>query len=76
MIRLLLVAAIALFFVFLRILKRAKPDRIPVELLKRDEDAAALAAAQVTPNMLNEMIQQKPENVSFALRNWMANDKG
>ena len=68
-------AAIALFLVFLRILKRAKPDRIPIELLKRDEDAAALAASQVTPNMLNEMIQQKPENVGFALRNWMANDK-
>ena len=69
-------AAIGLFMVFLRILKRAQPDRIPVELLKPDpEAAAALAAAQITPHMLNEMIQQKPENVSVALRNWMAEDK-
>ena len=70
------IAAIGLFMVFLRILKRAQPDRIPVELLKPDpEAAAALAAAQITPGMLNEMIQQKPDNVSVALRNWMVEDK-
>ena len=69
-------AAIGLFLFFLRIVKRAQPDRIPVELLKPDpEAAAALVAAQVTPHMLNAMIQQKPENVSVALRNWMADDK-
>jgi flagellar M-ring protein FliF len=71
-----IVAALALFLAFLRTLKRAKPDRIPVELLKADpETTAALAASQVTPHMLNAMIQQKPENVSVALRNWMVNDK-
>ena len=70
------IAAIGLFMVFLRILKRAQPDRIPVELLKPDpEAAAALAASQITPSMLNQMIQQKPDNVSVALRNWMVEEK-
>jgi len=70
------VIAIVLFLFFWRVLKRAQPDRIPVELLNpQPEGGGALAASQVTPNMLNEMIQQKPENVSFALRNWMSNDK-
>jgi len=71
-----LLAAIALFAFFLRTVKRAKPDLIPIELLNREASAGAVGTTQVTPNMLNDMIQQKPENVSFALRNWMANDKG
>ena len=70
-----MLAAIVLFAVFLRILKRAKPDLIPMELLKRETSAEALARSEVTPHMLNEMIQQKPENVGLALRNWMATDK-
>ena len=69
-----LLIAAALFFVFLRILKRAKPDLIPVELLNPGS-AGNSAPVEVTPNMLNAMIEQKPENVGLALRNWMASDK-
>ena len=69
-----LLIAGALFFVFLRILKRAKPDLIPVELLNPGS-AAGSSPAEITPNMLNAMIEQKPENVGLALRNWMASDK-
>ena len=71
-----LVVAAALFFVFLRILKRAKPDLIPVELLNPAGSAGNSAPVEVTPNMLNAMIEQKPENVGLALRNWMVSDKG
>ncbi len=70
-----LLFAVALFFVFLRILKRAKPDLIPVELLNPAGSAANSAPVEVTPSMLNAMIEQKPENVGLALRNWMASDK-
>ena len=66
-----MLAAIALFAVFLRILKRAKPDLIPVELL----NGGAQARSEVTPQMLNAMILQKPENIGLALRNWMADEK-
>ncbi len=71
-----LLIAAALFFVFLRILKRAKPDLIPVELLNPAGSASNAAPVEVTPNMLNAMIEQKPENVGLALRNWMVSDKG
>ncbi len=70
-----LLIAVALFFVFMRVVKRAKPDLIPVELLNPGS-AANSAPVEVTPNMLNAMIEQKPENVGLALRNWIANDKG
>jgi flagellar M-ring protein FliF len=71
-----LLAAIGLFIVFLRTLKRAKPDLIPVELLNPGAAGGAAAPQEITPHILNAMIEQKPENVGLALRNWMANDKG
>ena len=71
-----MLAALAIFLVFLRTVKRAKPDLIPLELLGRDASGASLTPAEITPNMLNRMIEQKPENVGLALRNWMVNDKG
>lgn len=72
-----ILVAVGMIFVFFRSLKRTKPDSIPIELLKRDtEGAAALSGAGITPQLLNEMIQQKPEQVSASLRNWMANDNG
>ena len=70
-----LLAAIALFVVFLRVLKRAKPDLIPVELLNPGAAGGAAGPTEITPHMLNAMIEQKPENVGLALRNWMAAEK-
>ena len=68
--------ALILFVVFLRMLKRTTPDEIPIELLEAQRstnpDGSAIAAA-VTPEMLNDMIRQKPDNVGLALRDWMSN---
>lgn len=43
----------------------------PAKLLKNGRRAAPPAKAAVSPEMLNEMIRQKPDNVSVALREWM-----
>jgi len=69
--------AIGLFMLFLRMLKKAKPDEIPLDLIEqqRKAEVQAAAAAPVTAEMLNDMIRQKPANVGLALRDWMDNSE-
>ena len=66
--------SLALVLVFLRMVKRAKPDEIPIELLSPESlsDEIDPAARPVSVELLNEMIRQKPENVGAALRDWMS----
>ncbi len=78
--------AVALLIVafFLRQLKRTPSDPIQLELLDPAQAAAMDRAIptrllddrktgkpSVSPEMLNEMIRQKPDNVSVTLREWM-----
>lgn len=61
---------------FLRLLKRTKPYDIPLEILEPSVGELLQSSARstgVSPEMLNEMIRQKPANVGVALRGWMAN---
>lgn len=72
--------------VFLRMLKRTRPDELPLELLeprattRREQLEVSrggllverTTASSVSPQMLNDMIRQKPAHVSTALRDWMA----
>jgi len=65
--------AVALVFFFLRMVKKAKPDEIPIEILSPGKAQADAAVGRpVSVDMLNEMIRQKPNNVGAALREWMA----
>ncbi len=67
-------AAIVLL-VFLRLFARQKPEPVPVEVLSLPQDAQARALNSpnsVTPELLNELIRQKPANVGVALRDWVA----
>ncbi|MBO93377.1 MAG: flagellar M-ring protein FliF [Opitutales bacterium] len=69
-----IVIAVGIFLVFLRMLKKFKPTATEVEVLD-ESDAQALAGARsigkgLTPELLNDLIQEKPENVSTALKNW------
>ena len=78
------VAALIVVF-FLRQLKRTPADAIPLELLDPANATAMLDHAKpagllrdrvrdlrpVSPEMLNDMIRQKPDNVSATLREWM-----
>ncbi len=68
-------AAAGVLFVFFRVLSRQKPEPVPIEVLSMTPDAAARAlpnASSVTPELLNELIKQRPANVGVALRDWVA----
>lgn len=73
------VAAAALILFFLRRLGREKPEAVPVELLRElpasEQRALTGASGVVTPELINELIRQKPTNVGTALRDWMAINK-
>ncbi|MCE9612511.1 MAG: flagellar M-ring protein FliF [Chthoniobacter sp.] len=68
--------AVALVFVFVRMLKRTKPDEIPIEILEQTYAATTgeggHAGGPISVEKLNEMIRRKPENIGAALRGWMA----
>ena len=68
--------AALVLLVFLRVLSRQKPEPVPVEVLSLSPEAAARSlpnSNSVTPELLNELIRQKPTNVGVALRDWVAN---
>ncbi len=73
------VAAAALILFFLRRLGREKPEAVPVELLREipasEQRALTGVSGAVTPELINELIRQKPTNVGTALRDWMAINK-
>ncbi len=71
--------AIAVLLVFWRVLSRQKPEPVPIEVLSMSPDAAARSlpnSNSVTPELLNELIRQKPANVGVALRDWVAVPSG
>jgi flagellar M-ring protein FliF len=67
--------AALVLLVFFRVLSRQKPEPVPVEVLAMTPDAASRSlpnSNSVTPELLNELIRQKPANVGVALRDWVA----
>jgi len=71
-------AAIVLL-VFMRLLSRQKPEPVPVEILTLPPDLAARslpsASGNVTPEMVNALIRQKPANIGAALRDWVGSNQ-
>ena len=68
------VAAIVLL-VFWRMLKKQKIESVPMELLAEPPDATKRALqtnGMLSPELLNELIRQKPANIGTALRDWVA----
>jgi len=63
--------AFGVLAVFFGMLKRSKPDAIPIELL-RPEPPQAAPGPVISAEILNDLIRQKPANVGAALRGWMA----
>lgn len=86
-----LAIAAIVFAVFFFMLRRAKPEEISFELVDDATMAAntkALAGAEdsqqflpasknlkVSPELLNSLIRQKPENVGATLREWLITDE-
>ncbi len=70
------IGAGAVLLIFARMLSRQKPEAVPVEVLSLSPDAAQRALPSssngITPDLLNELIKQKPANVGVALRDWVA----
>lgn len=63
---------------FLRIWSRQKPEPVPVEVLTLPPEVVARAMPNrtvVTPDMVNDLIRQKPANVGVALRGWVSSTK-
>ena len=74
------VLALVLFFVLLRILKRAPDVDIPVGLPVGDGSQATANADQpakgggpgvITVDVLNQLIRENPQNMTQAIRSWM-----
>ena len=70
-----ILVAVVLILFFLRMVKKAKPDEIPIEVFSPigvGANGKEAAPREVSVELLNEMIRQKPENVGAALRDWMS----
>jgi flagellar M-ring protein FliF len=68
-------AAAFVLLIFWRMLGKQKPEVVPVEVLSLAPEAGGRGhanVANVTPEMLNDLIRQKPANVGTALREWVA----
>lgn len=71
------VIALGVLALFLRMLKRTQPDTIPMELLQPKKLNGGLGkGAEISADMLNDLIRQKPANVGAALRGWMNDPNG
>ena len=74
-----LAGAAAVFLIFLRVLSRQKPEPVPVEILTLPPDLAARSlpssAGNITPEMVNALIRQKPANIGAALRDWVGSNQ-
>jgi flagellar M-ring protein FliF len=71
-------AAVVVFFFFVRMLSRQRPEAVPVEVLTMPAEVTLHkrpAAGGVTPDFLNDLLRQKPANVGMTLRDWMAPNK-
>jgi len=70
------VGAAGALLLFLRLLSKQKPETVPVEVFAMPPDIAARQlqnGSAITPEMLNQLIRQKPANIGTALREWVAN---
>ena len=71
-------AAIVLL-VFWRMLSKQKLEPVPIEVLSMTPDAVTRNVSNsnaITPELLNELIRQKPANVGVALRDWVSAGTG
>jgi flagellar M-ring protein FliF len=73
-----LLLAAAFFFVFLRLLKKTKPEPLDFEMVNGgggtfdQQGMLSMRSHKVSPELLNDLIRQKPENVGATLREWLA----
>ncbi len=70
------IVAVVLFTVFLVLYRRFKSEPTPFDELmhpvSRSRGDIPLDSSNVTPELLNELIRQKPDNAAISLRNWLS----
>ncbi len=70
-----IVLALVIFVVFLRMIKKFKPNEAEVQVLGEDDQqylsGTKALGRGLTPELLNDLIQEKPDNVSVALRKYL-----
>ncbi len=70
------------FFVFLRLFKKTKPEPLDFEVVpqgaagEQGGGMLGMKSHKVSPELLNELIRQKPENVGATLREWLGQNGG
>lgn len=65
---------LGLFIYFLRMVKKFKPKSDDVQIMDELDSGKGRPGqleTNLTPELLNDLIQEKPENVSTALKTWM-----
>lgn len=68
------ILGIGIVVFFLQMLKRTKPQEISIEVLQPEQvlqNRKLEENGTVTPEMLNELIRQKPANIGVSLREWI-----
>jgi flagellar M-ring protein FliF len=71
-----LLLAAAVFLIFFRTIHKTKPEQITFELVEDDSPQLHLLPQtkdhKISPELLNDLIRQKPENVSATIREWLS----
>ena len=71
-----LLLAAAVFLIFFRTINKTKPEQITFELIEEESVQQHLLPQtmnhKISPELLNDLIRQKPENVSATIREWLA----
>ncbi|MDQ8202530.1 flagellar basal-body MS-ring/collar protein FliF [Pelagicoccus sp. SDUM812003] len=68
------ILGIGVILFFLQMLKRHKPEKISIEVMQPEQMLQSRKmedTSVVTPEMLNELIRQKPANIGVSLREWI-----
>ncbi len=66
--------AALILLIFWRMLNRQKPEPVPIEVLSLTPESSVRSqqkSGEITPELLNELIRQKPANIGIALRDWV-----
>ena len=71
---LVIVAALVGFLLFVRVLRRSQAEGASLEIYNGRENnrRPGELEGEITPEMLNELIKQKPANVGLTLKRWMS----
>jgi flagellar M-ring protein FliF len=73
---LVVVAAVVVLFLFVRLLRRSQAEAASLEVYNGRDNGRGrpgeLEGGEITPELLNQLIRQKPDNVGLTLKRWMS----